>query len=242
MGITTAEARALWRGQNKWANELRKDHYKHGRVLDSVVSAAYRWRVWQMTKEEFDKALKSLGLNISYQTYYRYAKDGLITPPVTTSRGKIEGKVSEYKTQALFETFAAWSLQNGAVKIAKAKIKQTRLRANEYLKMFQYNNSELELWVRNAVMAFLAWKFDKLAIKHEGIATMKEHTVWFLADENSHFNDDEECRYLIEDLTDKGETVLYAIKMTPRDIFVYQAKENKLEILFQADVREVFNL
>ena len=126
-GITTSEAKKAYNGQIKWANMLRPDYCTKGRDLVGVpFPVIYIKDVDGVTKDEILQEAKALGAKVSYPTLNRWVSKGMVSRPVTESRGRKEGRVSHYKTHALFEVFAAWDMQNGEHRLSANLIRDSR--------------------------------------------------------------------------------------------------------------------
>lgn len=126
-GIATSEAKKAYDGQIKWANMLRPDYCKKGRDLAGVPFPVFFIReAGGVTKDEILHEAKALGVKVSYPTLNRWVSKGMVSRPVTESRGRKEGRVSQYKTHALFEVFAAWDLLNNEQKLSIELIRTAR--------------------------------------------------------------------------------------------------------------------
>lgn len=163
--VTTAEANHAYRENLRWVNMLR--YHKKGRDLPGGAYPVYpvifieEWCA--VTKDEILQELKRLGAKVAYSTLDRYVSDGLVTEPKTKSLGRKLGKVSEYKTRALFEAFAAWSLLQGGVRISKPDIRKAREKKDAFLSRMDANAGQYnQLWIDRIIQAYLSWKYPEL--------------------------------------------------------------------------------
>ncbi len=88
---------------------LRPGYCKKGRDLPGALFPNFLIKdVRGVTKNELLDGLKQLGAKVAYSTLDRYVLKGLVAKPTTTSRGRKEGRVSDYPERALYEAYAVW--------------------------------------------------------------------------------------------------------------------------------------
>lgn len=161
--VDPSDARKAYNGQIKWANMLRPNYCKKGRDLAGVAFPIFfARRVCNVTKDEILQKLKVLGAKVSYPTLNRYVSDGLVTKPVTESRGRVEGRVSHYPAHALFEAYAAWNMMKGVGRFSKTQIQQVCSRGEKYRDRYDMDDEFVfRVWLMGVFVGFLVWKFDE---------------------------------------------------------------------------------
>ena len=164
--VSTREAQCAYKGQLKWANMLRPNYCKKGRdFAGAAFPVFYIKEADSVTKDDILQEMKKLGAEISYPTLNRYVKAGLVTEPDNVNMGRGKGKISQYPTHALFETWAAWELLNGGFRVSKSDIKQARENKSNYqsiTRMFGENDRCFYFWVTRVMLAYMAWRYKEL--------------------------------------------------------------------------------
>ena len=242
--ISSFEAKRAFNRQIKWENMLRPGYCRKGRDFVGVpFPVIYVRDVVGMTKDDILQGMKKMDAEISYPTLNRYVNAGMVTKPENVNKGRGKGQISQYPERALLETYAAWSLQNGPVKMDKEKIQQARVQYKKYIDKWA-KPAFVGLWARRIVIAYIELEFKDATGLWEGLFGDIRDSV-FRVDNNFLGETD------IGDTISKSqevalggieEHVRFLMSETKTCIRVFQKKNGIWTLMRKADIASIFDI